>query len=99
MDVYKWAYKFYPWISSELILDAFKLAYQARHIDMRASPYDLGYLGLKPIKIETEKGKKEYRAAQEILSLEAKKVRSHLIAELESLWDILSPGRCSYESN
>ena len=98
MDVYKWAYKFYPWISSELILDAFKLACQARHIDMRASPYDLGYLGLKPIKIETEKGKKEYRAAQETLSLKAKKVRSRLIAELELLWDILSPGRCGYES-
>tara|TARA_B100000575_G_scaffold294225_2_gene308779 strand:- start:3532 stop:4509 length:978 start_codon:yes stop_codon:yes gene_type:complete len=95
MDVYKWAYKFYPWISSELILDAFKLAYQARYIDMRASPYDLGYLGLKPIKIETEKGKKEYRVAQETLSVKAKKIRSHLIVELELLWDILSPSRCS----
>ncbi len=92
MDVYKWAYKFYPWVSSELILDAFELAYQARHIDMRASPYDLGYMGLNPIKIETEAGKKEYRLAQESLSIKAKSIRARLIGELELLWDTLSPG-------
>ena len=92
MDVYKWAYKFYPWVSSELILDAFELAYQARHIDMRASPYDLGYMGLNPIKIETEAGKKEYRLAQESLSIKAKSIRARLILELELLWDTHSLG-------
>jgi hypothetical protein len=91
MDVYKWAYTFYPWVSSELILDAFELAYQARHIDMRASPYDLGYMGLNPIKIETEAGKKEYRLAQESLSIKAKSIRARLILELELLQDTLSP--------
>lgn len=92
MDVYKWAYKFYPWVSSELILDAFELAYQARHIDMRASPYDLSFMGLNPIKIETEAGKKEYRLAQESLSIKAKSIRARLILELELLQDTLSPG-------
>ena len=90
MDVYKWAYKFYPWVSSELILDAFELAVKARHIDMRASPYDLAYIGLKPIKIETEDGKKEYRVAQESLSVEAKKIRARLIDELKFLWNTYS---------
>ena len=92
MDVYKWAYKFYPWVSSELILDAFELAYQARYIDMRASPYDLSYMGLNPIKIETEAGKKEYRLAQESLSIEAKRIRARLILELELLSGTLFRG-------
>lgn len=59
---------------------------------MRASPYDLAYIGLKPIKIETEDGKKEYRVAQESLSIEAKKIRARLIDELKFLWNTYSAG-------
>ena len=50
-----------------------------------ASPYDLDYLGLKPIKIETEKGKKNIKQHKNIV-FKSKKVRSRLIAELELLW-------------
>ena len=52
MDLYKWAYKFYPWTPSDLIADAFELAVEIREIDMRASPYDLGVYGFEPITIE-----------------------------------------------
>ena len=41
MDLYKWAFKLYPWVSGDLILEAFELACEARTIDMKASPYDL----------------------------------------------------------
>ena len=60
MDIYKWAYKLYPWISSEVIREAFLLAVDARTIDMKASPYDLRDQGLDPILIETEEGRREY---------------------------------------
>jgi hypothetical protein len=49
-------------------------------------------MGLNPIKIETEAGKKEYRLAQESLSIKAKSIRARLILELELLQDTLSPG-------
>jgi hypothetical protein len=85
MDVYKWAYKFYPWVSSDTILSAFELAYDARYIDMKASPYDLSEQGLSPIKIETIEGKQEYKLEQEALSLKAKPIRARLIKELKQL--------------
>ena len=44
MDLYKWCYKLGPLVGSELLLDCLELAADARHLDMRASPYDLrGY--------------------------------------------------------
>jgi hypothetical protein len=60
MDLYKWAYKLFPWISGELIRETFLNAVEARKVDMQASPYDATQFGLKPIKIETEEGRKMY---------------------------------------
>lgn len=37
----RWAFKLYPLLSSELLLDALQVALEARELDMRASPYDL----------------------------------------------------------
>src|SRR5699024_11601826 len=54
MDLYKWTFKMYPWISSETIRKAFELAVETRMMDMKASPYDLRERGLEPIKIETK---------------------------------------------
>ena len=48
MDLYKWAAKLLPLLDSEIVMDAFELAYAARVLDMRASPYDLSALGLDP---------------------------------------------------
>ena len=60
MDLYKWAYKMYPWVSSNLMLKCFKLAFACREVDMKASPYDLRYLGYEPIKVETPEGREVY---------------------------------------
>jgi hypothetical protein len=84
MDLYKWAFKLYPWISSELILDAFELAYEARMIDMKASPYDLVEYGLDPIKIETDEGRIEYKELQEAIFEKGKPVRERLINRYEN---------------
>lgn len=85
MDLYKWAFKLYPWVSSDLILEAFELALEARTIDMKASPYDLRDHGLEPIKIETEEGRKEYKALQEAIFEKGKPVRDKLITDYGSL--------------
>lgn len=78
MDLYKWAYKFSPWISGGLVWDCFCLAARAREIDMRASPYDLRALGFEPIRIETAGGRKEYEAEQRKILAEAAPLRKRL---------------------
>jgi hypothetical protein len=85
MDVYRYAYKLAPWGTAELIADAFLLAREARQIDMRASPYDLGAFGLEPIRIETRAGKDEYVAAQRELMEKAEPLRVRLIDEYRTL--------------
>ncbi len=83
MDLYKWAHKLYPWISSDLILEAFELALEARTIDMMASPYDLLDHGLEPIKIETEAGRFQYAKAQQAIFEKGILVREKLIGEIK----------------
>lgn len=81
MDLYKWSFKLYPWMSSEVILEAFELANQAREIDMKASPYDLREDGLEPIKIETEEGRLEYIQAQEAIFEKGRPIRTRMIEQ------------------
>lgn len=90
MDLYKWAFKMYPWISSNTIREAFKLAVRARFIDMKASPYDLRDRGLEPIKIETDEGRKEYMRRQQEIFERSQPVRRQLIEEYNFLWENLS---------
>lgn len=85
MDLYKWAYKFYPWVSTELIADAFLLAHKTRFIDMQASPYDLSDYGLTPITIETEDGRKEYIRKQKEIARKAEELRQELLKTLKAL--------------
>lgn len=89
MDLYKWAFKMYPWIPSSLILKAFELAVEARHIDMQASPYDLRDQGLQPIKIETDTGRKEYKQKQEMIFEKGFPVREKIIEQMEKLFEIV----------
>lgn len=79
MDLYRFAHKIAPWCSSELIADSFLLACEARSIDMRASPYDLSTLNMKPIRIETDDGREEYIAEQRQLSEKAIPLRARLL--------------------
>ena len=85
MDLYKWAFKLYPWVSSDIILEAFEIAVEARFIDMKASPYDLEDYGLEPIKIETEQGRIEYKLAQEAIFKKAEPLRNKLALFYEHL--------------
>lgn len=89
MDIYKWAYKLYPWISSEVIREAFLLAVDARTIDMKASPYDMRDQGLEPIRIEKESGRKEYLRHQTDIWERGLPVRQSLIEAYERLFSLL----------
>lgn len=83
MDLYKWAYKSSPWISSELLARTLFFAIEAREIDMRASPYDLTEYGYSPICIETPEGRREYESEQNKLYLRGLKLRAEIITTLE----------------
>lgn len=85
MDLYKWTTKLYPWISGELIHDAFINAVEARKIDMQASPYDATEFGLEPIRIETEEGRKIYLESQTKIYQKSKPIRERLIHEAEKI--------------
>ena len=85
MDLYKWAYKLSPALSSELTLDCFRLARQTRELDMRASPYDLSELGYLPVRIETADGKAEYVAAQRQIAELGQHLRQRLLAACRPL--------------
>lgn len=79
MDLYKWAYKFQPWLPSNLMVEAFLLAMEIREVDMRASPYDLTRYDLAPICIETPEGRHEYQHLQQGLSGKAQTLRGRLL--------------------
>ncbi len=82
MDLYKWAHKLVPLVSSDLVMDCFDHARAIRAIDMRAAPYDLRELGYDPIAIETPAGKAEYAAEQRRFSERGQSLRARLIETL-----------------
>ena len=90
MDLYKWAFKMYPWISSNTIRRAFELAVETRVMDMKASPYDLRDRGLDPIKIETDKGRQEYMQKQMSIYEKSQPIRQQLIEEYHHLLDAVN---------
>lgn len=87
MDLYKWSYKLYPWISSSMIYEAFQLALEARTLDMRASPYDLKAFGYSPIAIETQAGRVLYASEQNQLMVKARSIRKSIIFHCKKLID------------
>lgn len=90
MDLYKWAIKFYPWIGSDLVADAFLFALEIRVLDMQASPYDLRAYGYEPVRIETVDGRAEYAARQQALAERAQPLRLRLIETYRALCDALA---------
>jgi len=90
MDLYKWSFKMYPWISSKTIRKAFTLAVATRVMDMKASPYDLRERGLEPIKIETDAGRKEYMEKQMDIYERSQPIRQQLINEYQQLLKAVS---------
>ena len=85
MDLYRWSYKLCPWIGSELMDDCFKLAIEARTLDMRASPYDLSKYGFEPIRIETQSGRNEYSAEQQVIYEKGQPLAKRLLSDCENL--------------
>ncbi len=83
MDLYKWAFRLLPLVSSSLLLDCFELAREVRKLDMRASPYDLSALGYRPVTIETAAGKAEYVAGQRACADRAAGLRVRLLTVLD----------------
>lgn len=82
MDLYKWAFRLVPIVSSALLLECFKFASAVREIDMRASPYDLSALGYAAITIENAVGRAEYVLAQKEFAGRGQVLRARLLAEL-----------------
>jgi len=85
MDLYKWVYKFYPWLDSDLLADTFLLAYETRTLDMMASPYDLTDYDLPAIPIETTDGRQEYIRRQKEIAARANDLRVRLLDSLIEL--------------
>lgn len=86
MDLYKHAFRLSPMIPSELVADAFELAWDIRILDMRAAPYDFTGLTLDPtgepwtpVRIETPEGKADYVAQQRTFADRAAPIRQRLI--------------------
>lgn len=82
MDLYKWAFKLAPGISSALTIEAFELALELRTLDMQASPYDLRALGYEPVAIETPEGRREYADRQRAFGLRANALRGRMLEAL-----------------
>ena len=85
MDLYKHASRLSPLICSDLVADAFELAWDIRVVDMRASPYDFADLGFDPVAIETPEGKTDYVAQQKAFAERGAPIRQRLIEECERL--------------
>ena len=78
MDLYKWAYKLFPLVSSALVLEAFELAKRVRTLDMEASPYDVTDLGYGVVPVETPAGRAEYVRRQREFADEGQRLRARL---------------------
>lgn len=91
MDLYRLTAKLMPLAGSDLLVAAFELAYAAREIDMRASPYDLRDYGYAPIKIETAAGRGDYVRAQSAIAARGADLRAQLLAHTETLRAAVSP--------
>ncbi len=85
MDLYKFSAKLLPLMDSETLMDAFELAFLARELDMRASPYDLSAFGYNAVRIETPSGRAEYVQRQASLSARSASVRAALLTRCQEL--------------
>jgi hypothetical protein len=93
MDLYKWAYKLSPAISSDLTADCFNLARDVRELDMRAAPYDLRPLGYEPVEIETPAGKAMYVGAQRDFGARAQILRHRIVDACDILLQCAQTGQ------
>lgn len=90
MDLFRYAYQMYPFVSSKLLLDALRVAIHARKIDLRASPYDVSaYAGCEdPLCVETPQGRKLYIEEQEKVAAAAAPVRLQILDVYDKVFDV-----------
>lgn len=91
MDLYKWCYKLGALADSSLLLDCLELAFDARQLDMQASPYDLRPYGFDPITVEEPAGRAEYTRRQAVIADRAVPLRSSLLRGCERLLAAAAP--------
>ena len=85
MDLYAAALSLEAGGPGELVADALDAAVEAREVDMRSSPYDLGAWGLEPIGVETASGRAEYAAFQRGWIVRTNALRRRILSALEAL--------------
>ncbi|MFI7587804.1 3-methyladenine DNA glycosylase [Spongisporangium articulatum] len=100
MDLYKHAYRLADVVGSDLVADAFELAWDVRIMDMRAAPYDMSGITIDPygiewtpIPIETAEGKREYARLQREFAQRAAPVRARLAEVLAGALEPLRRGQ------
>lgn len=91
MDLYKWAAKLAPLVPSEVWLETFDLAVDARVLDMEASPYDCRGVGFGVVAVETPEGKAEYVRRQRRLAERADLLRARLVALIQAARQVKLP--------
>lgn len=81
MDIFRYAYELYPYVSSDLLRACLSIALEARKIDMCASPYDVSAIeGCgDAICIETLEGKMLYVQKQQELYEKSNPLRAELL--------------------
>eukprot|EP01039_Chlorochromonas_danica_P002700 gene2699-2950_t len=90
MDLFKYAYQLFPFVSSDILRETVILAFRARRLDIRGSPYDVSeYLeGEPPIRVETEEGREEYVREQTALAEASIPVRKKLLEIYDKVLDL-----------
>jgi hypothetical protein len=79
MDLYKYAMRLQPLVPMDLVADAFALARDIRNVDMQAAPYDLSALGVEPIPLEHDQGRKDFADLQRQHAQRGAVIRDRLI--------------------
>ncbi len=87
MDLYRVCLRMIPLIESDLIFAAFRLALDARELDMCASPYDLTALGYDPVCVETPAGRAEYVRRQSDIAERGSLLRESILDRLRGIAD------------
>ena len=88
MDLYRTTMTLTPLLDSELTLRAFELVRDARELDMRASPYDLGDLGYSPVPVETPAGRATYIHEQTALAERGATLRAEIESRIDTLLSV-----------
>ncbi|HMT49086.1 hypothetical protein [Dietzia sp. UBA5065] len=92
MDLYAHVAAMEAGAPGELLLDTLSAAFDAREVDMRASPYDLSAWGLDPIPVDTAEGRSVFVAFQRRWIRRTQSLRARYVVAVDALQTHGSPG-------